>query len=221
MHMWQWTPADDTAWTQCRAGVDALFTRWLALTLETLPQNPHVWTRIITRFHTPEGFRAHLAQHRASFVQTPQDPASRDAARQVGFAHIRAAVAPSSYVGLYNLMFAAYHAVEDQDPRVALPPLLTVRRRWLSDLEITLDTYSTVMHQNMAALDTLATTDPLTGLLNRRGFQEAVEGHLTAPVPKDALFVLADNEDLQHPNAGIRNNEMAQDQMSFPIQEIF
>lgn len=190
--MWQWTPADDAAWRQFRPGVDALFTRWLDLVLEAIPQNPRVWTRIITRFHTPEGFRAHLAQHRATFMQTPQDPASRDAARQVGFAHIRANIDPSSYVGLYNLMFAAYHALEDQDPRVAMPPLPTVRRRWVADLEITLDTYSTVMHQNMAVLDTLATTDPLTGLLNRRGFQEAVERHLTAPVPKEGLFVLAD-----------------------------
>lgn len=141
--------------------------------------NPQAW------------FRAHLESYRPVFCGSPQDQNNADAARRVGFAHISAHVLPSWYVGLYNLLFSAYHAIADLPAHPDLPSVLTVRRRWLHDIRITLDTYDVALTLQIQTLHDISLTDPLTALFNRRGFWTRIQLDIDQGITS-AAFVLID-----------------------------
>ncbi len=188
--LWNWSHEDEYYWTHCAAGVDALFTAWLEEAMEAAAMEPTIATFLPPDVEVLPWLRSHLERHRAAFCGLPTDPECREAARRAGFAHIQAHVPPSWYVSLYNLVFAAYHALENQSGTPPLPPLTTVRRRWLGDMETTLDTYAVAVTTEVATLSDLALTDPLTGLLNRRGFWRRVTRDLQTET--SAAFVLLD-----------------------------
>lgn len=189
-----WAEEDGAQWTSCAEGIDALFTVWLDMAVEVVRQEPTLTATFPPGVEIVGWFRDHLEQHRSAFCSVPTDAVAREAARQVGFAHIQGDVLPSWYVSLYNLIFAAYHTLESQPNTPLLPPLGVVRRRWLADMEVTLDTYAVAITRHVAALSDLALTDSLTGLLNRRGFWQRVTHSIQHGVPQAALVLL----DLDH-----------------------
>ena len=120
-----------------------------------------------------------LGEHLRSVLVGTSDPAR---SREVGHAHVRAGLRPSTYLLAYNQVFPCIHAVAAQ----ALPPLPEMRSRWLQDACATLDTYHEALlsawarerealHSDVARLGQEATTDELTGVLNRRGFIRTVQ----------------------------------------------
>lgn len=112
-----------------------------------------------------ERHRTQVASHLRGMLEDPRDPVSRRRSHGVGMAHIAAGVRPSWYVMAYNRIFPAVHQMEELD--VAPPPLTVIRRRWLWDNCVTLDTY----HEELSRR---AGTDALTGLANRRAIEDAV-----------------------------------------------
>ncbi len=131
-----WTETDNAQWTACAVGVDALYTEWVVQALEVAQQEPAILTTLPPGTEVSTWLRDHLEQHRGAFCGSPLDPEVREAARRVGFAHITAHVLPSWYISLYNLMFAAYHALESGPTPPHLPPLAVLRRWWLADMEV-------------------------------------------------------------------------------------
>ena len=186
-----WTETDSAQWTACAVGVDALYTEWIVQAVEVAEQEPAILTTLPPGTEISTWLRDHLEQHRGAFCGSPIDPAVREAARRVGFAHITAHVLPSWYISLYNLMFAAYHALESGATPWQLPPLAVLRRRWLDDMEVTLDTYAVAVTTQVTDLSNLALTDPLTGLFNRRGFWQRVTYDIDHGV-RHAAFLLLD-----------------------------
>ena len=213
--LWVWTEEDQDFWTTCASGIDALFTAWLNQAADAAAREPAVKAFLSPQADAVAWFRAHLEQHRAAFCGAPTDPERRDAARRVGFAHIQAHVPPSWYVSLYNLMFSAYHEMEATTGAPRLPPLTTVRRRWLGDMETTLDTYAVALATQITTLRDLTLTDPLTGLLNRRGLWQRVAQDVQAGATS-AAFVLFDldhfktvNDDNGHPEGDLALQDVA------------
>ncbi|MDA8193486.1 MAG: diguanylate cyclase [Thermaerobacter sp.] len=187
--LWDWGPEDTEQWTESRLALAYLYQVWVDMGANTVLREP-----TIAAYLPPEAdeawFRNHLLGHASTFLGPPTDPEIRDASRRVGFAHIRAHVPPSAYVSLYNLLFAAYHAQENDD---RLPPLRLLRRRWLADLMTVLDTYTVVMDARIKELNDLALTDPLTGLLNRPGLSARIARDLATGVTH-ATFILLDRD---------------------------
>lgn len=120
-----------------------------------------------------------LREHVRAVLAGTSDP---ERSREAGHAHVRAGLAPSTYLLAYNQVFPAIHAVPAED----LPPLPTLRSRWLDDTCATLDAYHDelltawarereALYSNVARLGQEATTDELTGVLNRRGFVRRVQ----------------------------------------------
>ncbi len=186
-----WTREDEEEWISCTQGVDALYTAWVDLAVEAMLEEPPMLAMIPSGADAATWFRNHLERHRAAFLGSPTDPEVREAARKIGFSHIQSQVLPSWYISLYNLIFPAYHALEGQNHALALPALEVVRRRWLGDIDVTLDTYTVAMTVQITSLNELAHTDSLTGLLNRRGFWQRVSQDITRGIQK-AAFVLID-----------------------------
>ncbi len=190
----QWTEGDTAQWTICAAGVDALYTEWVAQAVDLAQQESAILTTLPPGTEVSIWLHDHLEQHRGAFCGSPSDPAVREAARRVGFAHITAHVLPSWYISLYNLMFAAYHALESGPTPPQFPSLAILRRRWLADMEVTLDTYAVAVTTQVTDLSNLALTDPLTGLFNRRGFWQRVTYDIDHGVHHAAFLLL----DLDH-----------------------
>ena len=211
--LWNWTDANDEEWMRRPVGLEALYRAWVEMAVPAAIENPAV--RAVLPSGDPAAwFRAHLLKHLPAFQSSPLDPETRSAARQIGFAHIQAEVLPSWFVGLYNLMFAAYHE-RATDPLAPCPPLSLIRQRWLADVETTLDTYTVAMHTQFLRLSDLAFTDPLTGLLNRRGFWQRVTRD-TGPGAAGGLFVLMDldrfkslNDEHGHPAGDVALQQFA------------
>ncbi len=186
-----WTEEDETQWKACSPGIHQLFNVWVGLATEVAEQAPQVLSGMPEGCTGSEWFRAHLEKHREAFCGSPSDPEVRQASRQIGFAHIQAQTPPSGYVSLYNLIFSAYHSWENQEDALPLPPLSVIRRRWLADMETTLDTYTVALAARITSLNSLATTDSLTGALNRRGFWQKVTDDIAADRGA-AAFILWD-----------------------------
>lgn len=115
----------------------------------------------------------------------------------VGAAHIHNNVRPSWYVRAYNLLFAAYHELEDEGVK-GLPALNVVRAKYLLDVGMTLDTYFDTMRgtfrqehaelsRTVSDLELQSRTDPLTNLFNRRAVAERLAGR-----DEHGAFVLFD-----------------------------
>ncbi|MCL5974148.1 MAG: GGDEF domain-containing protein [Actinobacteria bacterium] len=188
---WQWSAADEESWGRCPEGIDALFSAWVDLATRAVQEDPSLVGDLPTELREPDWFRSHLEAYRSTFCQSPGDPEARASARQVGFAHIYAHVPPSLYVGLYNLMFAGYHALEAEPGTPSLPSLHTVRRRWLSDMQTALDTYTAALNGLMTSWSSLASIDSLTGTLNRRGLWDRVAGDI-ANLSEPSAFIVWD-----------------------------
>lgn len=183
-----WTDEDRDQWLTLGPEIEAVYAAWVDKAGDAFAHDPTLRERL-TGTHDAAWFRAHLEQYLPVFRSSPDAPAMRDASRRVGFAHIQSHVLPSSYVGLYNLMFDAYHSLEASVPD--LPALRLVRRRWLADVKTVLDTYEVAVSGKIAALNDLALTDPLTGLTNRRGFWKRVAYDIDHGI-HEAIFVVID-----------------------------
>ena len=188
--MWDWTLEDQHQWLTANEGVNALYSAWVDQAVDAFSRDPMMHERMPAS-HDAAWFRSQLERYRVVFCGSPDAPLVREASRAVGFAHIKAHVLPSWYVGLYNLIFDAYHALEQQRNVPSLPTLTLVRRRWLADVKTVLDTYDVAMAGKIEALSDLALTDPLTGLLNRRGFWDRVTYDVDHGI-HNAVFILID-----------------------------
>lgn len=188
--MWDWTQDDQQQWLTRENGVNALYSAWVDRAVDAFSQDPAIQERLSAR-HDAGWFRSQLERYRPVFCGSPGTPDVREASRAVGFAHIKAHVLPSWYVALYNLIFDAYHTLEDKPNIPPLPPLSLVRRRWVADVKTVLDTYDVAMAGKIDALNDLALTDPLTGLLNRRGFWGRVTYDIDHGI-HNAAFILVD-----------------------------
>lgn len=211
--MWQWSDEDQHQWRAYREGVNALYSAWVDRATAEFSHDPFIQERMPAH-HDSAWFRTQLESYRPVFCGTPDSDDVRDANRAVGFAHIKAQVLPSWYVGLYNLIFDAYHRLEEEQA-VALPPLGLVRRRWLTDIKTVLDTYDVVMAGKIDALNALALSDPLTGLFNRRGFRQRVTYDIDHAIHEAALILIdldcfkAYNDVQGHPAGDLRLQHFA------------
>ncbi len=213
--LWQWSTGDEEAWKHHSEGVNALFSAWVDHATEAAEENTHLFSDLSLEFQSTDWFRSHLEAYRETFCGSPNTASVRDSARQVGFAHIYAQVPPSVYVGLYNLMFSCYHTLEADPEMPSLPPLITVRRRWLSDTQTTLDTYTAALTGLMASLSSLASIDPLTGTLNRRGLWERITQDIISRSDPGAFVVWdldnfkAINDTFGHPRGDMVLQQLA------------
>lgn len=189
--LWIWTDDDERQWQSCQEGIHLMFSSWCEMAAETVCSEPQMLTVLPPDTDPKTWFRSHLEAYRPVYCGSPRDQENADAARRVGFSHIRAHVLPSWYVGLYNLLFSAYHATANNPSHPPLPSMLTVRRRWVNDIKITLDTYDVALNLQIKQLNDIALTDPLTGLLNRRGFWTRVQMDIDHGL-NSAAFVLMD-----------------------------
>lgn len=201
MTITEWTESDEEQWHQYHHGIEILYSTWVESAVKKFYQDPAMASAVPTGEEPMAWIQANLEKHRATFCGSPNDPDIREKSRQVGFAHIHAHVLPSWYVTLYNLMFDAYHALEKTPYADRLPPLDLVRRRWLSDMRTTLDTYATVLSSTLTTLDDLAHTDALTGFLNRRGLRQQITKDLTQGT-SEGFFALIDLDHYKAINDG-------------------
>lgn len=204
--LWHWTAEDQKDWDDNRAGVEELFSKWVEIAVAAAEEDHQLLdANLPEEFRTVEWFRSHLERHRSTFCGSPLDPETRESARRVGFAHISAQVAPSIYVGLYNLMFSAYHALEANNETSSMPRLSTIRGRWLYDMQTELDTYNVALNGLIDSMNALVLIDPLTGTLNRRGLWERIVKDIEGEVAEACLVVLdidsfkAINDQYGHP----------------------
>jgi diguanylate cyclase (GGDEF)-like protein len=196
-----WSDEDERQWQTYQEGIHLLYTMWRNRAIETIIADDDMVARIPPRDDPAEWLRDHLEAHRSVFCGSPRDPEALDASRGVGFAHIRTHVLPSWYVEVYSLLFVVYLSSTDNPASPSLPRLSTVRRRWVEDVKVTLDTYDVVVNAQITRLSDLALTDPLTGILNRRGFWERVQHDAASRIPS-AAFVLMDLDHFKRVNDG-------------------
>lgn len=124
---------------------------------------------------------------------------------KVGQSHIDNEVRLSWYLTTYNKIFEAYHATQHEGSTV-LPDLDEFRAVWMRDAGDTLDSYYDLLIQQHTSenqrlqesineLDIQAKTDPLTEILNRRGFRAEIDKTLMP-----GLFVLLDLDNFKSVN---------------------
>lgn len=161
-----------------RPGIDRVVDQFAAATSKIIEQDPALLAMFQGQLSVAEHDRL-LGEHLRAVLAGTNDPAR---SREVGHAHVRAELRPSTYLLAYNQVFPCIHAVAAQE----LPPLPALRSRWLDDACATLDAYHEALlsawarerealHSDVARLDQEATTDELTGVLNRRGFIRTVQ----------------------------------------------
>ncbi len=141
--------------------------------------------------------RLNIARHALNLLQSDDVAEIGNQSLMVGGAHIVNGVRPSWYVRAYNLLFAAYHELEDEGVE-GLPALNVVRSKYLLDVGMTLDTYFDTMRgtfrqehaelsRTVSNLELQSRTDPLTNLFNRRAVAERLAGR-----DEHGAFVLFD-----------------------------
>lgn len=189
-----WTDNDSDVWNDSQSTLTMLHHKWRTLATDLALHDPAL-TDVIEEMGGPEKFHQHLSQHLDIFTGIPDDVSTQEKSRQIGYAHIRHHVPPSAYVTLYNALFTSYHALSDEEIS-HLPPMMVLRMRWLRDMATVLDTYMATMDQTMAELHLRATTDALTGLLNRRGLMDQMA---TSAHPSGA-FILFDIDSFKEVN---------------------
>lgn len=150
----------------------------------------------------------HTHLMRAHLEKTYGDINAVDAfelSHHVGQSHINHEVRLSWYLTTYNKIFEAYHASQI-DGNANLPDLKEFRDTWLRDAGDTLDSYyellvqqhireSRRLQESIKELDIQAKTDPLTEILNRRGFRNEID-KTSAP----GLFILLDLDNFKSVN---------------------
>lgn len=142
----------------------------------------------------------HSAIMREHLEKTYSDISTMDAfelSHKVGQSHINNKVRLSWYLATYIKIFEAYHASQ-HNGQTDLPNIDEFRAIWLRDAGDTLDSYydlliqqhaqeSRKLQKSIEELDIQAKTDPLTEILNRRGFRSEVDRTDTP-----GLFILLD-----------------------------
>lgn len=138
-----------------------------------------------------------IKRHLARISQLPPEEEARALSENVGRSHILHDVRISWYILAYNKVFEAYHQIQNKNLQDT-PNIDEFRRIWLKDVGQTLDTYHQLLterhfNENWALkksifeLDLQAKTDPLTGVLNRRGFRSELDGK-----QESGAFILLD-----------------------------
>lgn len=146
----------------------------------------------------PASFEGNLRAHLRVLIADPRLESTYRESQATGFAHIRAGIAPSQYVVVYNQYFHAYHEEERECP-TGLPSMPLLRRRLLLDECAALDAYEIAangrfsdMTSRMEQLRESAYNDPLTGLPNRRALESALEEHCSGHCDVVGLFAVVD-----------------------------
>lgn len=159
-------------------GIHDAVEQFTTATSKTIEEDPVLLGMLQDRLSLAEHDHL-LAEHLRAVLLGVVDPVR---ARQVGDAHVRAGLRPSAYLLAYHQVFACIHEVAAD----TLPPLRELRSRWLDDACATLDAYHEAllsawareretMRSDIARLGEEASTDELTGVLNRRGFIRTVQ----------------------------------------------
>lgn len=163
-----------------------------------------IWIRQATeagKLFDDEGALQHHSQlikrHLAQISQLPPEDEARALSENVGRSHILHDVRISWYILAYNKIFESYHQIQNKNLQ-SMPNIDEFRKIWLKDVGQTLDTYHQLLterhfNENWALkksifeLDLQAKTDPLTGVLNRRGFRSELDGK-----QESGAFILLD-----------------------------
>jgi diguanylate cyclase (GGDEF)-like protein len=187
------------------AAVNQLIDKFMELFGDQIQNN----SEIISVMNSSSSVHRHNELIRSHLLKIFQDDdiesEASDHSIRVGKSHITNNVRLSWYVASYNLFFDAYHEVEKSGIK-GLPSLDSLKKKWLVDIGTTLDTYHELLGQGLRnensilkravfELDIQAKTDPLTEILNRRGFTEFVDNS-SAP----GAFVLLDLDDFKSVN---------------------
>lgn len=185
--------------------VNQLIDRFIELSSVQIQNNPE----IISVMNSSSSVQRHSELIRSHLLKIFQDDDievdTSDLSVRVGKSHIANNVRLSWYVVSYNLLFDAYHEVEKSGIN-GLPSLASLKKKWLLDMGTTLDTYHVLLGQGlrnensilkraMFELDIQAKTDPLTEILNRRGFSEFIDNS-----SDPGVFVLLDLDDFKSVN---------------------
>ncbi len=168
--------------------------------IELFAQQIHDFPEMDELMNSVSSIERHNELMREHLEKTYCDISAIDAfelSHKVGQSHIEAKVRLSWYLVTYNKIFEAYHAAQT-DGEEDLPELNELRAIWLRDAGDTLDSYyelliqqhateSQKLQQSIEELDIQAKTDPLTEILNRRGFRSEVDRS-----DSPGLFILLD-----------------------------
>lgn len=196
-----WLDSDQTSWNEAHPlELEKFYEVFLDLMSEQIQSHPQMLATIV-RYSSIQRHRGHVKQHLDAFTEDPRTSASQYRSHLVGLAHIQSGVLPSWYVTTYNLLFPAAHRFLDTG-RSSLPPLPSIRRRWLWDMSLTLDTYHQGIvnewHLERGQLETeletvrsQAYTDMLTGLPNRHALEQWME-NMVPVIGQRSAFILLD-----------------------------
>lgn len=150
----------------------------------------------------------HNQQMRAHFKAISQNTKIHELielSRRIGESHIKNSVRISWYIVAYNKVFESYHAVQNKGTK-DVPNIDAFRQVWLRDVGQTLDTYHELLTQkhdeennalkkSIFELNRQAMTDPLTGILNRRGVRAQIDNQ-----PNSGAFILLDLDNFKKVN---------------------
>ena len=168
--------------------------------IELFAAQIHAFPEMEELMNSSSSLERHNELMREHLEKTYSDISAIDAfelSSKVGQSHIDHEVRLSWYLITYNKIFESYHTAQT-NAEAELPELDEFRAIWLRDAGDTLDSYyelliqqhareSRRLQQSIDELDVQAKTDPLTEILNRRGFRSEVDKS-TLP----GLFILLD-----------------------------
>ena len=200
----EWSDDDHAELVAHVAGLEAVI-GCFGESLDRLIVEHPVLAQQIDAYLPPGEHHRLVAEHLRALLNDPRDSTSVSASARVGYAHIRASVAPSAYLSSYNLVFPCFHRAE-AEAELVLPALGSFRRRWLHDVCATLDSYHDALastwdserarlKSSLVEIETQATTDVLTGVLRRDAFVRAVQSSR-----RSGLLMIIDLDDFKRLN---------------------
>ncbi|MDA8080891.1 MAG: GGDEF domain-containing protein [Actinomycetota bacterium] len=184
--------------------IDQVIDRFVKLfetRVNTFPEMLDLIESVSSLEHHTQLMRAHLEKTYGDIEALE----AFELSHHVGQSHINHEVRLSWYLTTYITIFEAYHASQ-KDCTANLPDLKEFRETWLRDAGDTLDSnYELLVQQHIRErrhlqesineLDIQAKTDPLTEILNRRGFRNELD-----KTSEPGLFILFDLDNFKSVN---------------------